>query len=137
MSDVPEDRISESNLIERPREAAYTLTTYLESEETGLEFHPPSPFGFSAQLQRRPLSALNSNRGDLNLNHDGNWCPNSSEPGPCLDLDVKGVPGPLTVLELGSGTGIIIAKLAEIINKNARGGRFQFFFCSSGAPYRV
>jgi len=41
---------------------------------------------------------------------------------------VKGVPGPLTILELGSGTGIIIAKLAKIINKDARGGQFQFFF---------
>lgn len=98
----------------RTREAAYTLTTYLESKEPGIQFDPPSPFSARrAPLQRRPSSTSLSSQVDSNFNHKR---PSSSEPGPRPDLDVEDAPRPLTILELGSGTGIIVAKLAEIIS---------------------
>lgn len=98
----------------RTREAAYTLTTYLESKEPGIEFDPPSPFStLRARLQRRPSSTSLSSHVDSNFNRRR---PSSSEPSSCPDLDLDDAPRPLTVLELGSGTGIIVAKLAEIIS---------------------
>ena len=97
------------------REAAYTLTTYLESEEPGIEFDPPSPFSALRQ-HSTSLFTLSPEPGDLNLNPKEKARPNSSEPTPCSDLDAEGVPKPLAILELGSGTGIIIAKLAELLN---------------------
>lgn len=100
---------------ERLREAAYTLTTYLESKEPGIEFDPPSPFSTRrAHLQRR--TSL-SDRVVSNFNRKESGRPSSSEPSSCPDLsDVEDAPKPLTILELGSGTGIIIAKLAEILS---------------------
>ena len=62
------------------------------------------------------MFTLSPEPGDLNLNRKEKACPNSSEPTPCTDLDAEGVPKPLAILELGSGTGIIIAKLAKLIN---------------------
>ncbi|KAF9779000.1 putative methyltransferase-domain-containing protein [Thelephora terrestris] len=99
-------------------EASYTLTTYLESKDPRIVFDPPSPFS----TQRHLLSTLTPERWGPNLNRDENWCPNSSKSNPRSNLDVEDVLKPLTILELGSGTGIIIAKLAEVINKEARDG---------------
>ncbi|KAF9645985.1 hypothetical protein BDM02DRAFT_379059 [Thelephora ganbajun] len=112
-----ESAIQKYGIAGRVWEAAYTLTTYLESKEPWIEFDPPSPF--SSIWQRLSLSTSLSKRVDSNLNRVENGSPNSSEPDPCPDLDVGDTPKPLTVLELGSGTGIIIAKLAEIIDQNA------------------
>ena len=107
------------------REAAYTLTTYLEPREPWIEFDPPSPF--SARRQHRQRLTL-SEPGCANLNRDEGGHPNPSGPSSSSDLDPEGSPTSLTILELGSGTGIIIAKLAEIINKGATDvptGQFQ------------
>lgn len=109
------------------REAAYTLTAYLESKEPWIEFDPPSPFS-ARQLhpQRRALSASLPEHVDPNFNCNGNGCPG---PNSSTNLDAEDSPTPLTILELGSGTGIIIAKLAEIINQQARdvpAGQSQF-----------
>ena len=61
---------------------------------------------------------------DSNLNHSGKTCPNSSEPTPRSDLAVDDAQKSLTILELGSGTGIAIAKLAEIINRGDPASQF-------------
>lgn len=93
-------------------------------------FDPPSPFS----TQRHLLSTLTPEPWGPNLNRDENWCPNSSKSNPRSNLDVEDVLKPLTILELGSGTGIIIAKLAEVINKEARDGpdgQFQVFHSPS------
>lgn len=111
---------SEHKLIESYREASYTLTTYLESKEPGLEFDPPSPF-CSRQQRSKPLSTLSSKPGDSNLNRNENARPNSSEPTPCPDLDAEDARNPLAILELGSGMGIIVAKLVQLINRGANG----------------
>ena len=98
-----------------PREAAYTLTAYLESKEPWVEFDPPSPFS-ARQLCRSQSTSLPEHVYS-NLNRNGNGRPGPSGPGSSPDLDAEHSPSPLTVLELGSGTGIIIAKLAEVIDR--------------------
>ena len=103
---------------ERLREAAYTLTTYLGSKEPGIEFDPPSPFSTRrARLQRRSSSTSLSHRAGSNSNRKEGGQPGSSGPGLRPgQLDAEGALKPLTILELGSGMGITIAKLAEIIS---------------------
>jgi len=107
------------------REAAYTLTTYLESKELSVEFDPPSPFS-ERRLHRQRLS---SEPAYSNLNRNQGGQPNPSGPDSRPDLDAEDCPpNSLTVLELGSGTGIIIAKLAETISQGANDvptGQFQ------------
>jgi len=110
------------------REAAYTLTTYLESRESWIEFDPPSPFSARRQHCQRLIL---SEPGYANLNRDEGGHPNPSGPSSSSDLGVEHSPNSLTILELGSGTGIIIAKLAEIINQGATDvptGQFQISF---------
>ena len=99
--------------------------TYLESRESWIEFDPPSPF--SPRRRHRQRLTL-SEPGYANLNGDEGGRPNHSGPGSSSDLDAENPPNSLAILEIGSGTGIIVAKLAEIINQGATDaptGQFQ------------
>ena len=69
-----------------------------------------------------------------NLNRVEGGHPNPLGPSSSSDLDAEHLPNSLTVLELGSGTGIVVAKLAEIISQDVKDpptGQFQIFLSIS------